>query len=98
MTALEVYEAFYDSANNSDRLIADFNGNEVEAIKAYADGAFDIILADETAEAIAKAGKQFRDYDGGEWTQKYWELVEKPLGELEVQEAQWLGANEIEFR
>ena len=48
MTALEVYEAFYDSANDSDKLIADFNGNEVEAIKAYADGAFDIVLTDDS--------------------------------------------------
>ena len=84
MTALEVYEAFYDSANNSDRLIADFNGNEVEAIKAYADGAFNIALTDETAEAIAKASEQFRAYDGGEWTLKYWELVEEPLGKIEI--------------
>ena len=98
MKALEIYKAFYDSANDSASLIADFNGNEVEAIKAYTDGAFDIVLSDETAKAITKAGKQFRDYDGGEWTYQYWELVEKPLGELEVQEAQWLGANEIEFR
>lgn len=84
MTALEVYEAFYDSANDRDSLIADFNGNEVEAIKAYADGAFDIVLTDETAEAIAKAGEQFRAYDGYELSQKYWEFVEEPLGEMEV--------------
>ena len=84
MTALEVYEAVYDSANDSDSLIADFNGNEVEAIKAYADGAFDIALTDEPAEAIAKAGEQFGAYDGGAWGQKYWEFVEEPLGEMEV--------------
>ena len=54
ITALEVYESFYDSANAWKSLIADY-GNEVEAIKAYADGAFDIALADETAKAIAKA-------------------------------------------
>ena len=48
MTALEVYEAFYATSNDSKSLIADFNGNEVEAIKAYADGAFDIVLTDET--------------------------------------------------
>lgn len=84
MTALEVYEAFYDSANDSSSLIADFNGNEVEAIKAYADGAFNIALTDETAEAIAKASEQFRAYDGGEWTHKYWEFVEEPLGKIEI--------------
>ena len=83
MTALEVYEAFY-SANDSKSLIADFNGNEVEAIKAYADGAFDIVLTDETAETISNAGEQFRAYDGGEWTLKYWELVEEPLGKIEI--------------
>lgn len=84
VTALEVYEAFFDSANDKDSLIADFNGNEVEAIKAYSDGAFDIVLTDETAKAIANAGKQFIAYDGYELSQKYWELVKKPLGEIEV--------------
>lgn len=98
MKALEVYEAFYDSANDRDSLIADFNGNEVEAIKAYTDGAFNIILADETAKAIANASEKFRAYDGGEWTQKYWEFIEKPLGEIEVPETQWIAATEVEFR
>lgn len=84
MTALEVYEAFFATSNDSKSLIADFNGNEVEAIKTYADGAFDIVLTDETAEAIAKAGEQFRAYDGGEWTHKYWEFVEEPLGKIEI--------------
>lgn len=83
ITALTVYEAFYDSANDRASLIADFNGNEVEAIKAYADGAFDIILSDETAEAIANASEKFMAYDGYELSQKYWEFVKKPLGEIE---------------
>ena len=84
MTALAVYEAFYDSANDSKSLIADCNGNKIEAIKAYADGAFDIVLTDETAEAIAKAGEHFGAYKGGAWGQKYWELVEEPLGKIEI--------------
>ena len=84
MTALEVYEAFFDSANDSKSLIADFNGNEVEAIKAYADGAFNIALTDETAEAIAKAGEHFGAYKGGAWGQKYCEFVEEPLGKIEI--------------
>ena len=84
MTALEVYEAFFDSANDYSGLLADCGGDMVKAIQAYADGAFDIVLTDEAAEAIAKAGEQFGAYDGGAWAQKYWEFVEKPLGEMEV--------------
>ena len=84
MKALEVYEAFFATSNDSKSLIADFNGNEVEAIKAYADGAFNIALTDETAEAIAKAGEKFRAYDGGAWGQKYWEFVEEPLEKIEI--------------
>ena len=83
-TALEIYEAFYDSANNRNSLIADFNGNEVEAIKAYADGAFDIVLTDGTAKAIANAGEKFRAYNGYELSQKYWEFVKQPLDGISV--------------
>lgn len=82
--ALEVYESFYDSANDSGSLIADFNGNEVEAIKAYTEGAFDIILADDIAKAIAKANEKFRAYDGYELSQKYWEYVKQPLEGISV--------------
>ncbi|WP_425401241.1 hypothetical protein [Algiphilus sp.] len=84
MTAYELYEAVFDIAreefwgqNHEDRL---------EDVIGYADGAFNITVAHEAAEAIVNAHESFAglDEDNGEYENAFWHKVKKPLSQIEL--------------
>ena len=78
MTALEIYESVFDSANNLDEKPTDHAG-WVEYVQAYAYGAFGVFLSDRDAENIVNAAEKWEEYDGGNWSVKYYYMVEEPL-------------------
>lgn len=84
MTALEIYENAFDPAADAERVLKYFGGNVSAYIKAYADGAFELNIPDDVAQKIAKCAGDYENYIGGNWSQAYYELVEKPLKDIEL--------------
>ena len=98
ISALEIYEAVYDSAR-SEWIPDDFAG-QVADIKDYADGVWNITLSDEYATKIAECRKNLLEANekDGQWTLNYDNCVVFPLQEVEYKgddpTSSWGGARE----
>ena len=83
MNAYEVYDAAFDSAADPKKVIEEI-GSVAEYVKAYADGAFDIVLSDEVANKIAECANNIANYEGYDWGHAHYVMVQQPLEEIEV--------------
>ena len=79
MTALDLYEAVFDSAN-------DLAEETAEYVQQYAEGAFDKYVDIDTCERIAACRRAYQglDSDGGEYEQAYHTQVRQPLRDIEL--------------
>ena len=98
ISALEIYEAVYDSAR-SEWVPDDFAG-QVADIKDYADGVWNITLSDEYATKIARCRKSLLEANekDGQWSFNYDNCVVFPLQDVEYKgddpTNSWGGARE----
>lgn len=79
MTALDLYEAAFDSA-------CDDATDTVDYIVQYADGAFDLFITDADAQKILEARRQYlaaADEDG-QGQNHYYYLIREPLEEIQL--------------
>lgn len=79
MTAFDLYEAAFDSAN-------DYAEETAEYVQQYADGAFDKHVDIAICEKIAACRRAYKGLDsvGGEYAQAYHTQVRKPLEDIEL--------------
>ena len=80
MTAFDLYEAAFDSAN-------DYAEETAEYVQQYADGAFDKHVDIAICEKIAACRRTYKGLDsegGGEDAQAYHTQVRKPLEDIEL--------------
>ncbi|AOV01666.1 hypothetical protein GY14_02695 [Delftia tsuruhatensis] len=75
MNAYELFDAAFDSAN-------DHRESTAAYVKQYADGAFDLVISDEVAEAIAAAKRKFDA--NGDGSNDFYHMVRAPLEEIEL--------------
>ena len=84
MTAFDLYEAAFDPAADPKRTIKYFEGDAVAYVKAYATGAYDLVISDEVANKIVKCAEIYENYIGKQWSNAYYEFVENVLKDIEL--------------
>lgn len=89
MTLYDVFDAWYDSANESEAREIGTHAERVADIKAYADGCFDGHVWEHTitkkqAEIIIDCFEKIESYGGNEYGHNFDVNVKIPLSEIEL--------------
>lgn len=84
MNAFNIYDAAFDSAQSE--WIPMDRPALIKYVTDYADGAMDVRVSKEVAEAIADAHLSYKglDEDGGEYEHAFFIKIKNPLSEIEV--------------